>query len=72
MEQDLIDFLNKMLNAEWRVARDCGPKGPRFVKAEMNTSRNQIILTTELEDSSDYWKKVGRSEFVFTLKSVFK
>ena len=72
MEQDLIEFLNEMLDAEWRVARDCGPKRPRFVKAEMNPSRNQIILTTELEDSCDYWPKAGRSEFVFTLRSVFK
>ena len=63
MEQDLIEFLNEMLNLEWEASREYRPKGPRFVKAEMNPSRNQIILTTELVDTCDFHPKAGRSEF---------
>ena len=61
MEQDLIEFLNDELEGAWVGGINNMPPPSKFKDAVINPSRNQLILTTESD-----------TEYVFTLKSVFK
>lgn len=61
MEQDLIEFLNDELEGAWVCGSQNTAPPSKFKEAVINPSRNQVILTTETG-----------TEYVFTLKSVFK
>ena len=61
MEQDLVEFLNDHLETARMYGVNDELLEIKFKEAVINPSRNQLILTTD-----------SGSEFVFTLKSVFK